>query len=77
MIRARPSQIAKFHAGLILRSALNEGWEAPAEYSLLKRARIQRELKKLADKLAATGPNASVTGAKRTVDAVLDKELRP
>ena len=63
MIRARPSQIAKFHAGLILRSALNDGWEAPAEYSLLKRARIQGELKKLADKLAATEPNAPRHGA--------------
>jgi hypothetical protein len=59
MIRERPSAIAKFHAGLIIRSAIDSGWQAPANYSPLKRARIECELKKLADKLAATGPNKS------------------
>ena len=46
-----PANIAKFHAGLILESALKDGWEPPDKYSPLKRARIKERMRKLAEKL--------------------------
>ena len=58
-----PSTIAKFYAGLIIESALNEGWEPPGDtYSVLKRTRIISALSKLADKLKGletTSPKTS------------------
>lgn len=43
----RPSVLAKFHAGLIIKSALDSGWEPAEKYSRLKRARIVMEMNKL------------------------------
>lgn len=49
--RCHPATIAKLHAGLIIQSALDAGWEAPSHYSPLKRARIARRLQLLAQSL--------------------------
>jgi hypothetical protein len=49
--RCHPATIAKLHAGLIIQAALDAGWEAPAHYSPLKRARIARHLQLLAQSL--------------------------
>jgi hypothetical protein len=55
--RCHPATIAKLHAGLIIQSALDAGWKAPAHYSPLKRARIARRLQLLAQSLHRQ-PNA-------------------
>jgi hypothetical protein len=47
----RPQRIAKFLAGAILESALEKGYEAPKEYSPLKRARIENWIGKIAERL--------------------------
>lgn len=49
--RNHPATLAKLYGGLIIQSALDAGWEAPAHYSRLKRARIAHRLQLLATSL--------------------------
>ena len=55
---SHPATIAKFHAGRIIQSALDAGWQPPEKYSPLKRARIADHLQRLANKWHKV-PNAS------------------
>ena len=69
--RNHPATLAKLYGGLIIQSALDGGWEAPAHYSPLKRARIARRLQLLAQSLHRQ-PNAEVHGRRsRTVQPLV------
>ena len=57
LLGKHPATIAKFHAGRIIQSALDAGWEPPEYYSPLKRARIKNRLATIAAKLHRV-PNA-------------------
>lgn len=50
-MKEHPASIAKFHAGLIIQSALDCGWEPPDKYSPLKRARIVNRVQAIASSL--------------------------
>jgi len=62
LLGKHPATIAKFHAGRIIQSALDAGWQPPEKYSPLKRMRIIEHLQRLSNKLHRV-PNDRNLGA--------------